>query len=901
MNFKAGGVHRTRRLPMAARTQAARKSVFLPPSLAQAKSLSFCRRVLYFLPMLQRALIFLVIGALLGRDSVWAGYSGLNAMVVVNQHSSNSVQLGNDYCALRGVPPQNVLRLTNWTGGSINWSPAEFQTQLLDPLLAAIAGRGLTQQAQLVVLSMDIPYRVTDGNNLNSTTSALFYGFKTNTAPVAGYASCSLPDNSSNSYAYSELPFGQATPNTAATNSFLALMLTDTNLAAAENTLRRGVAADYSQPTQTVYLAETDDTARNVRFVEFDNAVFENQVAGNEAVTRIDTDSTAFTNLFGLMTGLANYSFPTNAFLPGALGDTLTSTAGDILEDSGQTPLLAFLEAGAAGSYGTVVEPCNYTQKFPDPVDYFYQTRGFSLAEAYYQSVLNPFEGLMVGEPLSAPFARPGGAGWSSLTNGSILSGQSVLGLDFTSAAPNLPLAQVDLFVDGTFFQTMTNLPPAAGNVLSVTLNGSVIHYTVPTKATLATIATGLAGDLNLQSNVTQVAAFPVGDRIELQLLDVFVPGSNVGVSASTAIGSAPGLTTWLNPARPAFLDTVAKGYQFVTITNAPLVAGDWIQASFAKTNGTTVTLAVTNTVAGASAANLVRNLASLINSNPALQSADGLFLPVSGSDFYDYGAAGVQFFVYANSPGWPASQILATWNTSTNLQAAPLGPNPLADNVSDLRPRNHLYVSSGANALAVQFACDTTQLSDGYHELTAVAYEGTSVATQTRVVRGVRIQNTGLAATLAVLLTSSNAMSSQSLQVTVTAGGTNIARIELFSTGGSLGVVTNQATAVFEVSASFLGLGLHPLYAVVTDQAGNRFQTATTWSLLPALTLSLTGAPPVLAWPAIPSRQYDLQFATALTTGFQTVATIMATNSVMQWPVSTTNGAGFYRVRLDP
>ena len=95
-----------------------------------------------------------------------------------------------------------------------------------------------------------------------------------------------MPDNSSNSYAYSELPFSQALPNTAATNSFLAMMLTDTNLAAAENTLSRGVAADNSYPTQTVYLAKTSDPARNVRFVEFDNAIFENQVVGNFAVTR---------------------------------------------------------------------------------------------------------------------------------------------------------------------------------------------------------------------------------------------------------------------------------------------------------------------------------------------------------------------------------------------------------------------------------------------------------------------------------------------------------------------------------------------------------------------------------------------------------------------------------------
>ena len=82
---------------------------------------------------------------------------------------------------------------------------------------------------------------------------------------------------------------------------------------------------------------------------------------------------------------------------PALWATRLTSFAGYLLEDSGQTPALRLLEAGAAGSYGTVVEPCNYTQKFPDPVDYFYQTRGFSLAEAYYQSVLNPFEGVFVG------------------------------------------------------------------------------------------------------------------------------------------------------------------------------------------------------------------------------------------------------------------------------------------------------------------------------------------------------------------------------------------------------------------------------------------------------------------------------------------------------------------------
>ena len=837
-----------------------------------------------------------VLATMLAAGAVLAGGSGLNVIVVVNQNSADSVQLGNDYCELRGVPPQNLLRMTGWTGGSIYWSRADFQSYLLSPLLAMIASRGLTNQAQFVLLSMDVPYRVADGDSDNSTTSALFYGFKTNGVPVSGYASCSLPDNSSNSYAYSEMPFSQAMPNTAITNSFLAMMLTDTNLAAAETTLMRGVAADDSFPVQTVYLEKTSDVDRNVRFVEFDNSVFENQVVGNYAVTRITTGSTLFTNLFGLQTGWGTFPLNTNSFVPGALGDTLTSTAGFILEDTGQTPALAFLEAGASGSYGTVVEPCNYTQKFPDAVDYFYQTRGFSLAEAYYQSVLNPFEGLFVGEPLAAPFARPGSAGWNSLTNGAALHGQTNLSVTFTAAATNLPLAQADLFVDGTFFQTMTNLPPAAGNILSAKLNGFTINYTVPTNATLAAVATGLAAALNLQTNVTQVLAFPVGDRIELQSLAINIPGSNVTVSAGSGIGSASSLTAYLKAARPVFLDTVATGYQVVTLYNAPMV-GDWLQMSVIKTNGNEVTIALTNNTAGIISRTFAQNLMNLINANPALQSPDGVF----ASDLY-YDSSAAQFLLYARAPGWPASQILTMLNTSTNLFTTPVGTNPLADNVNDLRPRNHLYVSSGAASLAVNFSCDTTQIPDGWHQLTAVAYEGTSVETQTRAVRNVQIQNTSLSATLTALPAGTTAALNQQLQFTVTASTTNIARIELFSTGGSAGAVTNQAVAVFNLSAANFGLGLHPFYALVTDQSGNRFQTQTIWQrIVPTITLALIGATPALMWPAIPGRQYDVQSTTNLTTAFQTVTTIAATNSVIQWPLNLTGGAGFYRVQLDP
>jgi len=111
----------------------------------------------------------------------WAGGSGLNVVVVVNQNSANSVQLGNDYCAKRSVPSQNLFRMTNWPSGVVAWSRSDFETYLRDPLLAHLSAVGLTNQITHVLLSMDIPHRVEESGSGNSTTAVLFYGFKTNT------------------------------------------------------------------------------------------------------------------------------------------------------------------------------------------------------------------------------------------------------------------------------------------------------------------------------------------------------------------------------------------------------------------------------------------------------------------------------------------------------------------------------------------------------------------------------------------------------------------------------------------------------------------------------------------------------------------------------------------------
>ena len=153
-----------------------------------------------------------------------------------------------------------------------------------------------------------------------------------------------------------------------------------------------------------------------------------------------------------------------------------------------------------------------------------------------------------------------------------------------------------------------------------------------------------------------------------------------------------------------------------------------------------------------------------------------------------------------------------------------------LNDNLSDVQPRNHVYVVAGATNLAFTFPLNTTTLADGYHDLTAVAYEGSHVRTQARVAVPVRVQNTSLSANLELLDLPETAPVSGTYHLRVAANAANVSAISLFSTGGALETVSNQASPTFTVNGPLLGAGLHPFYALVETSNGLRYRTETRW-----------------------------------------------------------------------
>jgi len=686
-----------------------------------------------------------------------------------------------------------------------------------------------------------------------------------------------------------------------------------------------------------------------------------------------------------------------------------------------------------------VAEPLADTQKFPNPLVYFFQARGFSLAESYYQSLNVPYLGLIAGEPLAAPFARPGNGQWSTNLVNAVLSGTTNLSVQFTAHDSKRPLQQIDLFVDGVYFSTLTNLVPCPGNQLTANLNGYPVTYTVPTNATLSTIATGLAVRINAATNATQIKATAYGDRVQLQSLatnpaaapfyvddntptntpglvysasylpDSFppqmtpglpnkngaftmqvgipttqtyyilastnlttwepiytntvagllnftdpgstnyperfyqiswtipnqppqlsppvkagagavqmqvtsIPGQPCAVQVTTDLvhwvsiftnqlggttnfvdtgavnlsgryyrafladppppaftllhmatnltlirvnsamlpytvevstnqsqwtllttnfafgqvqttvastaGSGNNLSTFLNAVQPAFMPSQAYGFQgYEVLSNKPSTSA-WIQFTFTKTNGQVVVVGVTNQL-GTNSVALASQLCNAINTNAALQGSDGVMV----GDFI-VNATWATFNVYARSPGGQAAQILAQPQTYAILMTTPQGT--LTQNLSDLEPRNHLYVTAGASRIALTFPLASTNFPDGYHTLTAVAYEGSNVRTETQVSVPVQIQNTPLSATMTLLDLTNAAPSEGTYHIKVTANTNNVSQITLYSTGGALGTASNSSIAVFTVAGTNLWAGLHPFYAIVQTASGLAYRTRT-------------------------------------------------------------------------
>ena len=303
--------------------------------------------------------------------------------VIVNDDDPDSVAIAAYYMAKRGIPAANLIHV-RFRPGRAALGRAEF-----DAIKRAVDA-ATPDTVEAYALTWAQPYRV----DCMSITSAFALGFDPD------YCADGCKPTRPSPYFDSRATRPYATHGVRPTMSLAAA-----SVDAARALIDRGVAADGSNPAGTAYLVRTQDRSRSVRAAAY--AETKHRLHAIHPVAIVDTEALAGRrDVMFYFTGRTHVAeLASNTFLPGALGDHLTSAGGHLFGGS-QMSSLAWLEAGATGSYGTVVEPCAFPAKFPVPaIVMAHYLQGETLVEAYWKSVQMPGQGLFIGEPLARPFA----------------------------------------------------------------------------------------------------------------------------------------------------------------------------------------------------------------------------------------------------------------------------------------------------------------------------------------------------------------------------------------------------------------------------------------------------------------------------------------------------------------
>jgi uncharacterized protein (TIGR03790 family) len=302
--------------------------------------------------------------------------------VVVNESFPGSLEVGEYYLYARGIPAKNLIRL-NFPAASSTIGVDEFVAIRKD------IDQRLDESIQVVVFVWTTPYAVA----CNSFTSAFSLGVQAELCRKSCEPTRPNPYfNSRSIKPYRD--FGLR----------LSMLLPVESVEKAKALIDRGVASNGRRVRAKAFFLKTSDAARSsrARFFPKSTEILSPPVSiRTQDADYIESGSGIILYHIGAATVPKLDSL---RFLPGAIADHLTSSGGNLL-GSGQMSSLRWLEAGATGSYGTVSEPCNHWQKFPNSAILLkHYLSGATLIEAYWRSVAWPAQGLFIGEPLAAPY-----------------------------------------------------------------------------------------------------------------------------------------------------------------------------------------------------------------------------------------------------------------------------------------------------------------------------------------------------------------------------------------------------------------------------------------------------------------------------------------------------------------
>jgi uncharacterized protein (TIGR03790 family) len=340
-----------------------------------------------------------------------------NVLVVLNESSPVSMDVGMYYAQKRGIPQSNILKIK--TAVDENITRENFERQIDAPIAAWLTRNFAQDRVLYIVLTKGVPLRVTgtsgkDGTvaSVDSELTLLYRKLLGQAIPPAGLVK--------NPYFLGEAPLSQAKQFTHENHDiYLVSRLDGYNIDDIQAVIDRGAAPSKDGKILLDAKSSTDEKG-NVWLRKAADLL-----TGLGFKGRVVLESTAKV-LTGIDQVLGYYSWGSNdpairvrhfgfQFSPGALAGMFVSSDGRTfnessegwkIEASGHPQSLAsdLIREGVTGIAGHVSEPFLEATIRPDILFPAYLS-GFNLIEAYYLAMpYLSWQTVVVGDPLCAPF-----------------------------------------------------------------------------------------------------------------------------------------------------------------------------------------------------------------------------------------------------------------------------------------------------------------------------------------------------------------------------------------------------------------------------------------------------------------------------------------------------------------
>ena len=368
--------------------------------------------------------VALAIACLFGLPRLATAQTGENVVVVINETSPASVQIGEYYARARAVPSDQVVRVKTVTTDTIQ--RPEYERNLEGPLITHLLKKNLQDRVLYVVLTKGVPLRIagTEGRtgsiaSVDSELTLLYRRITGGAVPVVGHVA--------NPYFLGEKPLTEARPFTRINSDiYLVTRLDGFSVDDVLKLIDRATSPVRDGRIVLDQKATLIDRGGDEWLQETANRLRDSG-AGERVVLEV-TRSVASTS--GPVLGY--YSWGSNdpanklrrfamEFVPGALAGMFVSTDGRTFTEpppdwapndpkrpgfGSQSLAGDLIRDGITGVAAHVTEPFLDATIRPQVLFPAYLA-GFNLAESYYLAM--PFlswQTVIIGDPLCVPFPR---------------------------------------------------------------------------------------------------------------------------------------------------------------------------------------------------------------------------------------------------------------------------------------------------------------------------------------------------------------------------------------------------------------------------------------------------------------------------------------------------------------